>query len=94
MANLTGIKVICQEVKLIRKDKNNLIVALKKSYDEEKISSDTISTKGSANRVSKGLKVSIRTVRNILSEYKKTDQVNLLIVFYHAKSYETGFRYF
>jgi transposase len=62
--------------KAYTKGQKEFIVALKKSYDEEKISSDTISTKGSANRVSKGLKVSIRTVRNILSEYKKTGQVN------------------
>jgi transposase len=47
------------------------IVILKQSYDKEKIEHETISTKDPADRVSKGLNVSLRTVRSVLSEHNK-----------------------
>jgi len=45
------------------------IVTLKQSYDKEKIDNDIVSTKDSAGRVSKGLNVSLRSVKSILSEH-------------------------
>ncbi len=54
-----------------------IVVTLKKSYDLEKKQGEFISTKNSALRVSKNLNISLRSVKEILSEYKKTGTVNV-----------------
>ena len=52
------------------------IVTLKQSYDKEKLSGPTVSTKDPANRVASGLNVSLRTVKSILIEYNQTGKVH------------------
>ena len=51
------------------------IVTLKQSYVKERLLGTTVSTKDPLSRVAKGLKVSLRTVKNILSEYNKMGTV-------------------
>ncbi len=57
------------------KGRKEFIVTLKKSYDKEKLDAETVSTEDPADRVAEGLNVSLRTVKSILSEYKRTGKV-------------------
>jgi transposase len=50
------------------------IIALKKSYEEEKKGGSTVSTKDSTGRISRGLGIGRRTVENVLSKYNKNGQ--------------------
>jgi len=61
--------------KAYTKGQKEFIVALKQSYDQERLEGNTVSTTDSANRVAKGLKVSLRSVKSILSEYNRTGKL-------------------
>jgi transposase len=52
------------------------IVTLKQSYDQEKLDGEFVSTKDSASRAAKGLNVSLRTVKSVLSEYNRTGKAD------------------
>ena len=52
------------------------IVTLKPSYDQEKLEGETVLTQDAAKRVAKGLKVSLRTVKSLLSESNRTGKLD------------------
>ncbi len=52
------------------------IVTLKQSYDQEKLDGETVSTKESAKRIARGLNVSLRTIKTILSESNRTGKID------------------
>ncbi|MCP4109839.1 MAG: hypothetical protein GY749_30695 [Desulfobacteraceae bacterium] len=58
------------------KGQKEFIVTLKWSYDQEKLDGETVPTEEPANRVAKGLNVSLRTVKGILSEYNRTGKID------------------
>lgn len=62
--------------KAYTKRQKEFIVTLKESYDQERLEGGTVSTKDPANRVAKGLSVSLRTIRSILSDYNRTGKVD------------------
>ena len=62
--------------KAYTKGQKEFIVILKKSYDQEKLNSDVVSTNDAAKRVANGLRVSLRTVKSVLSEYNRTGKVD------------------
>ena len=61
--------------KAYTKGQKEFIVTLKQSYDQERLDGETVSTKDAANRVAKGLNVSLRTVKSVLAEYHRTGNV-------------------
>ena len=56
-------------------EQKEFIVHLKRSYDEERALSPSVSTRNPAARVAKGLKVGLWTVKTVLAEYNRTGQV-------------------
>jgi transposase len=61
--------------KAYTKGQKEVIVTLKQSYDQERLDGETVSTKDPANRVAKGLNVSLRTVKSVLAEDHRTGKV-------------------
>jgi transposase len=61
--------------KAYTKGQKEFIVTLKQLYDQEKHNGGTVSTQDAAKRVAKGLNVSLRTVKSILSEYNRTGKI-------------------
>jgi transposase len=61
--------------KAYTKGQKEFIVTLRQAYDQERRDGDTVSTKDAANRVAKGLHVSLRTVKSVLAEYHRTGHV-------------------
>lgn len=62
--------------KAYTKGQKEFIVTLKQSYDQERLNGETVPTQDPANRVSKGLNVSLRTVKGVLSDYNRTGKVD------------------
>lgn len=61
--------------KAYTKGQKEFIVTLKQSYDKEKSTGETVSTRDPAKRVAVGLNVSLRTVKSVLSEYNRTFKI-------------------
>lgn len=61
--------------KAYTKAQKAFIVRLKQSYDEERATQATVSTRNPAGRVAKGLQVGLSTVKTVIAEYNRTGTV-------------------
>ncbi len=57
-------------------EQKEFIVRLKHSYDEERATQSSVSTRNPAARVAKGLQVGLSTVKIVLAAYHRTGQVS------------------
>jgi transposase len=57
-------------------EQKEFIVRLKQSFDEERATHSSVSTRNPAARVAKGLKVGLSTVKTVLAEYHRAGQVS------------------
>jgi transposase len=57
-------------------EQKEFIVRLKHSYDEERATQSSVSTRNPAARVAKGLQVGLSTVKTVLAAYHRTGQVS------------------
>lgn len=61
--------------KAYTKEQKEFIVRLKQSYDEERGTQATVSTRNPAGRVAKNLQVGLATVKTVMAEYHRTGKV-------------------
>lgn len=58
-------------------EQRGLVVTLKEAYDAERKEGETVSTQNPSLRVARGLNMSLRSVKSILSEYNRTGKTNV-----------------